>query len=113
VEPFEATAADSHEGPVQSNDCLRIELPQANKLHCFNGPHQSLLTSEVNDKVIHRFAIFCSIPAALGPGVHTASNRNENQNRKMMFLWSRERPVRRADNLTAICEPTVYTIWDP
>jgi hypothetical protein len=26
---------------------------------------------------------------------------------KIMFLESRERPVRRADNLTAICEPIV------
>jgi hypothetical protein len=30
-----------------------------------------------------------------------------------MFLWSKALLVRRADNLTAICEPTVYTMWDP
>jgi hypothetical protein len=30
-----------------------------------------------------------------------------------MFLGSEVRPVRKADNLTAICEPTVYTMWDP
>jgi hypothetical protein len=30
-----------------------------------------------------------------------------------MFLGSRVRPVHRADNLTAICEPFVYTMWDP
>jgi hypothetical protein len=30
-----------------------------------------------------------------------------------MFLVSRERPVRRADKLAAICEPIVYTMWDP
>jgi hypothetical protein len=30
-----------------------------------------------------------------------------------MFLGSRTRPVLRADNLAAICEPTVYTMWDP
>jgi hypothetical protein len=23
------------------------------------------------------------------------------------------RPARKADNLTAICEPTVYILWDP
>jgi hypothetical protein len=23
------------------------------------------------------------------------------------------RPARKADNLTAICEPTVYTMWEP
>jgi hypothetical protein len=27
--------------------------------------------------------------------------------RKLMFLGSKERPVRKADNLTVICEPTV------
>jgi hypothetical protein len=30
-----------------------------------------------------------------------------------MFLESRVRPVRGADNLTAICEPIVWTNWDP
>jgi hypothetical protein len=30
-----------------------------------------------------------------------------------MFLGSKARLVRRADNLTAICEPIVYTMWDP
>jgi hypothetical protein len=26
---------------------------------------------------------------------------------------SKERPARKADNLTAICEPIVYTMWVP
>jgi hypothetical protein len=30
-----------------------------------------------------------------------------------MFLGSRAQPVHKADNLTAICELTVYTMWDP
>jgi hypothetical protein len=30
-----------------------------------------------------------------------------------MFLGSKARPVCRAENLTATCEPIVYTIWDP
>jgi hypothetical protein len=30
-----------------------------------------------------------------------------------MFLGSKVRPVRRADNLAAICEPIVYTVCDP
>jgi hypothetical protein len=33
--------------------------------------------------------------------------------RKITFLGSRVRPVCRADNLTSICEPTVWTMWDP
>jgi hypothetical protein len=52
------------------------------------------------------------LPAALGPGVYSASNRNEYQEqiKKIMFLWSKVRPMVRADNLTTICEPIVYTI---
>jgi hypothetical protein len=30
-----------------------------------------------------------------------------------MFLGSKMRLVRRADNLTAIYEQIVYTLWDP
>jgi hypothetical protein len=30
-----------------------------------------------------------------------------------LFLGSKARPARRADNLTAICEPTVKVLWDP
>jgi hypothetical protein len=30
----------------------------------------------------------------------------------IMFLGSKVRPVRRDDNLTAIWEPIVYTMWD-
>jgi hypothetical protein len=30
-----------------------------------------------------------------------------------MFPGSRARPVHRADNLAAICEPIVLTIWNP
>jgi hypothetical protein len=34
------------------------------------------------------------------------------RSRKIMFLESRAPPVRRGDNLAAICEPIVWTIWD-
>jgi hypothetical protein len=48
------------------------------------------------------------LPVALGPGVFSASNRNEYQKqKKKVFLGSRLWLVRRADNLAAICEPTV------
>jgi hypothetical protein len=33
--------------------------------------------------------------------------------KKKMFLGSKVRLVRGADNLTAIYEPIVYTMWDP
>jgi hypothetical protein len=47
--------------------------------------------------------------AALGPGVYPASNRNEYQKHKNNNVsgGSKVRPVHRADNLTAICEPIV------
>jgi hypothetical protein len=52
------------------------------------------------------FSIYLILPAALGPGVYSASNRNEYEKQKM-FLGSRARPVRKVDNLTAICESIV------
>jgi hypothetical protein len=54
---------------------------------------------------------FLNLPNFSGrirPWVHSASNRNEYQKQKIiMLLGSKVRPVRRADNLTAICEPIV------
>jgi hypothetical protein len=49
------------------------------------------------------------LPAALGPEVYWAPNRNEYQKHKkiIMFLESKVRWVRGADNLTTICEPIV------
>jgi hypothetical protein len=35
------------------------------------------------------------------------------RSRKIMFLGNRGQPVRKADNLTAICDPIVWTMWDP
>jgi hypothetical protein len=55
------------------------------------------------------FSSYLIRPAALGPGVYSDSNRNEYQKKKKeeMFVGGRARPVRKADNLTAICEPIV------
>jgi hypothetical protein len=58
------------------------------------------------DEVNIFFSIGRIIPTALGPGVYSASNKNSIRSRKM-FLGSRARLVRRAGNLTAICEPIV------
>jgi hypothetical protein len=49
-----------------------------------------------------------NLPNPSGPQVYSASNRNEYQNIKVkLFLGSKVRRVRKADNLTAIYEPTV------
>jgi hypothetical protein len=56
------------------------------------------------------FSIYLILQAALGPRVHSASNRNEYQKQKKMFLGSRARSVRRAWNLTAICERSLDNV---
>jgi hypothetical protein len=55
-------------------------------------------------EVIEFCSVYLILTAALGSGVHSASNKSEYQK---MFLASRSRPVRSTDNLTAICEPIV------
>jgi hypothetical protein len=49
------------------------------------------------------FSIDLILPAAYGPGVNFASNRNEYQESS----WGKRLRVHDADNLTAICEPVV------
>jgi hypothetical protein len=53
------------------------------------------------------FSIYLILPVALGPGIYSASNRNEYQKQKKCF-WGVERGrCLRLDNLTAIGEPIV------
>jgi hypothetical protein len=47
------------------------------------------------------------LPAALSPRVYSFSNRMSTRNIKIIFLGSKVRRVRRADNLAVICEPIV------
>jgi hypothetical protein len=65
------------------------------------------VAGSIPDEVIDFFSIYIILPVALDPGVYSASNRNEYQEKKIMFLGSKVRPAREADNLTAICEPIV------
>jgi hypothetical protein len=55
------------------------------------------------------FIIYVILLPTLGPGVYSASKKYEYQKK---VLGSRARPVRRVENL-AICEPTVWRMWDP
>jgi hypothetical protein len=59
------------------------------------------------DEIFPFISIYLILPPAIGTGVPSTPNRNEYQKQKNNILRSRARPVRRADNLTAICEPTV------
>jgi hypothetical protein len=53
---------------------------------------------------------FFNLTNTSSPGVYAASNRNEYQ---IIFLGGRVQLVSLADNLTAICEPTVLKMWGP
>jgi hypothetical protein len=54
-------------------------------------------------------SIYLIIPATLNPGVYTASVQDAGKKN----LRSKARPLFETDNLTAICEPIVYTMRDP
>jgi hypothetical protein len=59
-------------------------------------------------------SIYLILPAALGPGGLLKSLTEMNtRNRKIMFLRSKKLLAHKADNLTAICELVVYTMWNP
>jgi hypothetical protein len=53
------------------------------------------------------FPIDLILPAALGHGFTQSVREMSTRSRKIMFLGGKARPVRRAGNLAAICEPTV------
>jgi hypothetical protein len=53
------------------------------------------------------FSIYLILPPAHGSVTEMITRRRE-----VMFLESRARPVRGADNLTAIFEQIVETMWD-
>jgi hypothetical protein len=50
--------------------------------------------------------MYLFLPAAQGPGVYSSFYRIEYQ-KERKILKNRAREVRRADNLTAICDPIV------
>jgi hypothetical protein len=54
------------------------------------------------DEVNAFFVICLILPAALGPGVYSSSNRNECRKEKIMFLGSRARLMPNADNLSEV-----------
>jgi hypothetical protein len=53
------------------------------------------------DEVSEVLTIYLLLPATLGPGVYSASNRNEYHKKKNVF------GEKSADSLIAICESTV------
>jgi hypothetical protein len=62
------------------------------------------VSGSIPDEVIEFFSMYLILQAALGPGVYSASNRHEHHE----FSWGVKAGwCMKADNLTAICEPTV------
>jgi hypothetical protein len=66
------------------------------------GDQKNMITYEVTEF----FQFTTSFQLHFGPGVDSASDKNDHQ----MFLGSRTRPAREADNLTAMCELIVCTL---
>jgi hypothetical protein len=56
------------------------------------------------------FSIYPILPAAIGPGIYSASNSNEYQK---VFTGSKVRLARKADNLNAFYKTIIWTKWDP
>jgi hypothetical protein len=56
------------------------------------------------------FSIDLSFQPHCGPGVDSASNRNEYRE---FSCWVKGRLARKADNLTAIFEPIFLKLWEP
>jgi hypothetical protein len=53
-----------------------------------------------------KFLIYLILPAALGPGIYSASNRNEYwKHKNKMLLGSKVQLVHGADSLNAVYEP--------
>jgi hypothetical protein len=57
------------------------------------------------DEVKELFPIYLILPAPLGPGVYSVSNRNGYRQQTNNVSWGKGWAVRRADNLIAICKP--------
>jgi hypothetical protein len=65
------------------------------------------------DDVIVFFLIYLIFPDAQALGFTQPLTEFITRSRKIIFLGSRAGPVRKSNNLTAICEPIVYTMWNP
>jgi hypothetical protein len=52
-------------------------------------------------------SIYLILPAVLGPEVYSVSKRNAFHSQKNALGGVKRRPVRKAYNLTAICEPII------
>jgi hypothetical protein len=64
------------------------------------------VVGSILNEVIGYFQLTESFQPHYGPRVDSASNRNEYQ--ESSWGGGKERPARKVENLTVICEPTVY-----
>jgi hypothetical protein len=61
----------------------------------------------IPDEVIELFSIYLILQPHQALGFTQPLTDMSTREKKKMFMGSRARPVRKADNLTAICEPIV------
>jgi hypothetical protein len=80
---------------------------------CGKGTMPQAGMSRVRDplRLMNFFSVGVIHPVAVGPGV--TYPLTEMKSRKIMFLGSRARPMRKTHKLSDICEPTVETMRDP
>jgi hypothetical protein len=84
-----------------------------NKSVSFICLHGIAVIGECNLKRLKVWQISKHLQPHYGPGVDWASNINEYQESSWGGGGGKGRPARKADNLTAICEPIVYKTWEP
>jgi hypothetical protein len=65
------------------------------------------------DEIDTFFRFVWSLRQHLYLGFAVPLTEMSSRHRKIMFIRSRTRPVCKANNLTVICEPTIWTTWDP
>jgi hypothetical protein len=77
-----------------------------------NSVRTSQETHYVSATMPNRLMLFRE-PVAVYCDNHTEHPNTVRTSKEIMFLGSKVRLVRKADNLTTIYEPIVYTMWDP
>jgi hypothetical protein len=77
-----------------------------------SGSTQNGLLNMCVEEIKHRSKTFSTISDnPLGPGFYSASKTMSTRRRKICFWAVKRRPMRKSDNFTTICEPSVQKMW--
>jgi hypothetical protein len=77
-----------------------------------HGDSLNLAHARIIHDSLQSFPTYLILMASLGPGFTQPLTEMSTRGRKIIFLGSSARQVRRADRFAAICKPIVYTMWD-